>query len=210
MTNQKTPALQVTLARIVSVVFHPLFMPVYGLAIIFTAPTVLAYLPLAVKKLLFLIVLTNNVLVPTALLPFLINRGVISSYSISDRRERIIPLVMISILYSITSYIVFRFQIPVFLKTFVFSATLLVMAVTIITFFWKISVHAAGAGALTAVVFLLSVKMYSPLSGHLIAIILLSGIILSSRLRLNSHDPAQVWGGFFTGMAGICLFVLIF
>ena len=98
MTNQKTPALQVTLARIVSVVFHPLFMPVYGLAIIFTAPTVLAYLPLAVKKLLFLIVLTNNVLVPTALLPFLINRGVISSYSISDRRERIIPLVMISIL----------------------------------------------------------------------------------------------------------------
>ena len=52
------------LAKILSVVFHPLLMLVYGLAIIFSAPTLFGYLPVEVKKILFLIVLVNNVFLP--------------------------------------------------------------------------------------------------------------------------------------------------
>jgi len=77
-----------------------------------------------------------------------------------------------------------------------------------INFWWKISIHAVGAGALTATVFVLSLKMYTPLTWYLAAVILTGGLVLSSRLRLNSHNPSQVWIGFLTGLLGISLFIL--
>jgi hypothetical protein len=198
------------LAKIVSVIFHPLFMPVYGMAIIYSAPTLLGYIPFSVKKLLFLIVLINNVLFPMLLMSFFIHRKIISSWTIFDRRERIIPLVMITILYSATSFIIFRFPIPVFLKSFIFAAFFLSLLATSINFLWKISLHSVGAGALIAMVFILSLKMYTPLVWYLISIVIAGGLVLSSRLRLNFHNPQQVWFGFLTGFLGLIIFMMMF
>ena len=198
------------LANIFSIVFHPLLMPLYGLVIIFSAPTVLGYLPFTVKKILFFIVLINNVLIPLTLMPYLRYRNIISSYSIEDKQERITPLMIVSFLYCITSFIVFRFQLPFFIKSFTLASTLLVIVVTIINFWWKISVHSAAAGALTGIVVILSFKMYTPLTWYLISAILMSGLVLSSRLRLNSHNPLQVWIGFLTGFAVSGLFIALF
>jgi hypothetical protein len=197
------------LARIVSIVFHPLFMPLYGLIILLSAPTVLKFLPVEAKRILFLIVVINNVLIPLSLLPFLKYRNIISSFNIDDRKERMIPLLTTSILYCTTSFIVFRYQIPFFLKSFIFGTSVVAIIVSMINFWWKISIHAVGAGALTATVFALSFKMNTPLTWNLLMVILASGLILSSRLRLNSHNPPQVWIGFLTGFTGISLFILL-
>lgn len=197
------------LARIVSIVFHPLFMPLYGLMILLSAPTFLKYLPVEVKRILCLIVFIDNVFIPIALLPFLRYRNMISSYHIEDRKERIIPLLTTSILYCTTSFIIFRYQIPFFLKSFIFATSVVAIVVSMINFWWKISIHAVGAGALLATVFALSIKMYTPLTLYLLTVILASGLVLSSRLRLNSHNPSQVWLGFLTGFIGISLFILL-
>lgn len=197
------------LAKIVSIVFHPLFMPLYGLIILLTAPTFLMYLPIETKRILFNVVLINNVFIPMALLPFFRFRNIISSYHIDDMKERIIPLLTTSILYCTTSFIVFRFQIPFFLKSFIFATSIVSIIVSMINFWWKISIHAVGAGALTATVFSLSIKIYTPLTLYLLAVILASGLVLSSRLRLNSHEPSQVWIGFLTGFIGMALFILL-
>jgi len=199
-----------TLARIISVIFHPLFIPVYGMVIILSAPTLFGYLPFSVKKLLFLILLVNNVLLPMSLMPFFIQRKIISSWAIHNRRERIIPLIVTSILYSATSFIIFRFPIPVFLKSFIFASSFLVLMVTLINFLWKISLHSVGAGALIAMVLILSFKMYTPLVWYLISMIIAGGLILSSRLRLNFHNPQQVWLGLLTGFLGLALFMTFF
>jgi hypothetical protein len=196
-------------ARIFSGVFHPLLMPVYGMLIIFSAPTLFGYLPFEVKRLLLLIVLINNVLLPLSLLPFFRYRNIISSWTIENRRERIIPLLITSILYSTTSYIIFNFPIPGFLKSFIFTSAFLSILVTIINFWWKISLHSVGAGALLALVLLLSLKMYTPLFWYLIPVILAAGLVLSSRLKLDAHNPAQVWFGFFTGFLGLSLFMIL-
>jgi hypothetical protein len=184
-------------------------MPLYGLGIIFTAPTLLEYLPAEVKKMLVLVILVNNIIIPATLLQIFRNRNIINSYNIEERGERVVPLLLVSILYSVTSYIIFRYQIPVFLKAFIFASTLLVISVTIINLWWKISIHAVAAGALVSVVIILSLKMHSPLTLYLIAAILAGGLILSSRLKLDSHDPPQVWFGFFTGLSGLTLFILL-
>jgi hypothetical protein len=208
MSTENTTSLPDTLAKIISTVFHPVFMPLYGLIILLSAPTFLGYLPAEIKRIMFLVVLVNNVFLPLALIWFFRFRNLISTYKIEDRRERTIPLLTASILYCTTSFIVFNYQIPFFLKSFIFATSVVSIIVSMINFWWKISIHAVGAGALTATVFVLSLKMYTPLTWYLAAVILTGGLVLSSRLRLNSHNPSQVWVGFLTGLLGISLFIL--
>jgi hypothetical protein len=208
MKTDETKNYMNTLAKIISIIFHPLFIPVYGMAIIFSAPTLFGYLPFEVKKLLFFIVLINNVLLPFSLLPFFRYRNIISSWSLENRRERAIPLLITTILYSATSFIIFKFPIPAFLKSFIIAAFFISLAVTVINFWWKISIHSVGAGALIALVLLLSFKMNSPLGWYLISAIIAAGLVLSSRLKLNSHNPQQVWFGLLTGFIGLTIFMM--
>jgi hypothetical protein len=187
------------IAKVISVVFHPLLMPVYGMLIIFSAPTLFGYLPIQVKKILFLIVLTDNVLLPISLMPWFRYRNIISSWMVTERKERILPLLTTSFFYSITVYIVMRFHIPLLIKSFIFTAALLSIAITIINFWYKISIHSAGIGALLALVIILSVKMHTPLTWFIIGVILSAGLVMTSRLWLNSHKPGEVWSGIILG-----------
>jgi len=200
----------VLLAKITSIVFHPLFMPLYGMLIIFSAPTLFGYLPFPVKRLLFLVLLINNVILPVSLLPFFYYRKIITSWSIDDRRERIIPLLITTLLYSSTLFIIYRFPVPAFIKSFIIAAFFLSLTVTVITFWWKISIHSVGAGALIGLVILLSFRMHTPLVWYLVATVVIGGMLLSSRLSLNLHNPQQVWGGFVTGLAGLFLVMFLF
>jgi hypothetical protein len=194
-------------ARIISVAFHPLLMTIYGLVILFSAPTILGYLPFTIKRLLLLIVLVNNVLLPLAILPLFRYRNIISSWTIDNRRERNLPLLITTILYASTAYIIMKFQLPLFLKSFFFAAFFVSLLVTLINFWWKISIHAVGAGALFALILILSLKLISPLPWYLISVSIMSGLLLSSRLKLNSHNPQQVWFGYLTGCLSLGLFM---
>ncbi len=99
-----------TLAKIITVIFHPLLMPLYGLLIIFSAPTLFGYLPFVQKKVIVLILSTNNILLPLSLLPYLKWRKLISSWSINERSERIIPMALTSFFYFVTVYVVVTLQ----------------------------------------------------------------------------------------------------
>ncbi len=209
MTSEEPKDFYTRVSKIIAIAFHPLLMPLYGMFIIFVSPTLLGYLPFNIMKLLFLIILINNVLLPISLLPFFMHRHIISSYSINERKERNVPLIIATILYGTTSYIIFKFPIPLFLKSFIFSTAILSLIVTVINFRWKISLHSVGSGALIALVIILSVKMLTPLQWYLIAVFIAAGLTLSSRLKLNIHNPLQVWVGFLTGFIGLTLFMTI-
>lgn len=200
MTPESTHTTGNRIAVIISTLFHPLLMPVYGMLIIFSAPTLFGYLPFSVKKILFFIVLVNNVLLPLSLMPYFRYRNIISSWMIEERKERTAPMITTSFFYLVTAYIFLRFQIPLFIKYFVLVSAIMSIAVTIINFWWKISVHAVGSGALIALVVILSIKMHTPLTWFFVPVILASGLVMSSRLWLNSHSPAEIWLGFLLGV----------
>lgn len=210
MVNEKTNQALDKLAKISSIIFHPLFIPLYGMIIIFSAPTLFGYLPFTVKKLLLLIVLINNIMLPLSLLPFFRHKNLISSWTLDNRKERNIPLVISAILYSITSFIMFRLPVPIFLKSFILSVCLISIIIMLINLWWKISLHSVGVGLLTSLVIILAFKMYTPLLWYIILVIITGGLVLSSRLRLNAHDPLQVWFGFLIGFAGLAVFMTIF
>jgi len=210
MNTSRIEIILTLIAKIISVVFHPLFMPIYGILIIFSAPTLFGYLPFSIKRLLILIVLINNVLLPLSLLPYLRYRNHISSWSFDDRRERMLPLFIATILYAATSYIIIRYPVPVFIKTLILGVFIISLSLTAINMWWKISIHSAAAGAIAALVLVLSFKMNSQLLWPLSLVIISAGLVLSSRLKLNSHNPSEVWSGFFLGYFGLGLFMWFF
>ena len=210
MNNGRSADLYDKLARSLSIIFHPILMPVYGMAVIFSAPTLYNYIPYEVKKLMILIVLVNNVMLPLSLMPFFIHSNLISSWSVSERKDRIIPLIISTILYTVTTFIIFRFRIPYFLRSYILAITFLSLLVTVINFRWKISIHSVATGALLALVLILSFKMYNPLLWYIVPSIIASGLVLSARLQLNLHNPLQVWSGFLTGFTGLSSVIMLF
>jgi len=210
MTNRGSAGFSDKLARIISIIFHPLLMPVYGMTIIFSAPTLYTYIPFEVKRLVLLIVLVNNVLLPLSLLPFFVHSRMISSWSMDERQDRVIPLIINTTLYIITSYILFRFTIPHFIKSYIMAVASLSLAATLINLRWKISLYSVGAGFLLSLVIMLSVKMYTPLIWYLVPSGVVAGSVLSSRLQLNYHNPGQVWCGFFAGLLGFSILIMLF
>ena len=198
------------LARTISAIFHPFLIPVYGLLTIFIAPTLYTYLSFEVKKLVILIVLVNNILLPLSILPFFVHRNLIGSWFMDERKDRVVPLIISTLLYIVTTYIIFRFPVPNFLKSFFIAIAVISLIATVVNFWWKISIHSIGAGVLLAVVMTLAFKMYTPLLWYLIPAILSGGLILSSRLQLNHHTPVQVWCGFFGGLLGFSSVLMLF
>jgi hypothetical protein len=205
MDTDRTDYLLNLTAKTISVVFHPLFMPVYGIVLILSAPTLFGYLPSSIKRLLLLILLINNVLLPLSLLPYLRYRNHITSWSIDNRKERMLPLFITTIMYAATSYIIVRYPVPVFIKTFILGIFIVSLALTALNMWWKISIHSTAAGAIAALVLVLSFKMNSPLIWPLLLVIISAGMVLSSRLKLNAHIPSEVWSGFFLGYFGLGL-----
>lgn len=196
--------------KIISVLFHPIFIPVYGLAIIMSPYSPFGYLPYHVKRLLFLIITINNVLLPISLLPFLMHMNFISTWTLNDKEERTVPLIIGSILYATTSFIIFRFPIPGFLKSFIITIFIISAIMTVINFKWKISLHATGIGALIALIMFLSFRMYASLFWFFVLASFFGGIVLSARLRLNLHTPRQVWYGCSLGFVLTTFFLLFF
>lgn len=193
------------LSRVLSILFHPVFLPVYGLLIIFNAPTFMVHLPYDIKKVIFLLATVNMTVVPLAMIPLLRYRNLITSYSMDSARERILPLSLGVMLYTVTTIIFYSYQIPVLIKSFMLAASVTSLLLLVITFKWKISIHSAGLGGLLATVVALSIRMSANLAPLWIVMILLSGLVLMSRLYLRAHSPAQVYTGFFTGFTSFII-----
>lgn len=199
MDNTKKREPLRVLSHIVSLLFNPVFMPLYGLLIIFNAPTIFIYIPFNIKRVILLLTVLNMTVIPIVILPFFKYRNIISSFSLTDKGDRIMPLALGLIMYIITTVIFYSYQIPVVIKLFMFAASVTAFIVLMVTLRWKISIHSAGVGALLATVMALSIRMGAPLTIYLAALIVVSGVVMASRLYLGAHNPKQVYYGFAAG-----------
>jgi hypothetical protein len=199
-----------SIPQIISVILHPLLMPTYGLVVIFNSGTYLSFLPIEFKKSIFLIVGICTLGIPLILIPFYLYRKIISGVEMNSINERIIPLVITSILYYASFYILNNTNVPGAIRLFLLGATLCVIVTLIISIQWKISAHMIGLGGMIGLILSISVLMHSDMLFYLILFIFLSGITASARLILNSHTPTQVYIGFVVGFLIMSLTLFIF
>lgn len=197
-------------SQIISAVFNPLMVPVYGLAI------ALHYSELQVIPLRYKITSLAVVFVLTGLLPFMLITGMkavgmVSSVDLTDRRERTIPFSITLVLYAITAGYFFFARAPWWLTAFMLGGLLALVIAMIVTRRWKISAHATGAGALTAMTLLLALHSPAPATMFpvITAVLLASGLTGTARLILERHTPAQVYAGFAVGFLAVGLLTII-
>ncbi len=188
-------------AKIISVILHPLFMPAYGILILFfISGTFLSYLAGPVKNIVLIIIAVNTIILPLSVVPFYISQKIIKSIHMETTRERIIPLAMNSIFFYLGFYLLNRLQVPDLIKMYVLASFSVVVVTLLVSLKWKISIHMIGIGGLTGAIISISWHLGVDMKAVWMGLILCSGLIGFARLELNKHTPAQVYSGFFTGL----------
>ncbi len=197
------------LARGVSWILHPFFLPLYMLAILLTL-TVFAYYPFNVKFYLSWVVTLYAAIIPLLALGVLRSLGRISDFRIDDRRERYLPLLIGAVCYVLCAVTVAKIPSMVFMRKFMLAAACCEAMCLIVSFYWKISLHLTGMGALVATLVLLNVSGVGNMMAPLMAALFGSGALASARLYLGCHNGWQVLAGFCGGFVVTVLAVLFF
>ncbi len=206
------------IAKLVSFVFHPLFMVSYMLLLLLlTNPQVFGFSRWNQNPSLIILVFISTVIIPGIAISMMRPLGFIQSLQMKERRERIIPLIVVIIFY-LWLFINFynNKNIPLPLTTIMLGVIIALFMSFFLTVFSKISIHAVGAGGLLGMLILLKM-FYSyelfiwPESGGrmvptdllLVIGIIIAGLIGTARLLLEAHKPSEVWGGYLIGMASM-------
>lgn len=207
----KQADLLLALAKSVSVAFHPLLMPTYGIMLLLNSSAYFSYsLSFAHKSSIVLIVALNTFLLPSLVTLFLWKRKIVANLTMTTIEERRVPYLITAVFYFITYYVLKGTVLPPVIYILMLGATLSVLATLLVNFRWKISAHMVGIGGLLGAFFSVATKLSQPLLTELSFLILIAGLIGFSRLKLSAHTPAQVYAGFFMGMACELLLFYIF
>jgi membrane-associated phospholipid phosphatase len=189
-------------ARIISTVLHPLLMPTYVFGFIFLFLPELA-MPIrpGMFGTLFVLVVITTLILPCVCVFVLYKAKVVSTATIEHRTDRFIPQILTSIIYIGTWWLFYSKLSPVPSMYMVMgSMAACVLCVTVVNFFWKISAHSTSAGGVTAfLVFAFYSFQKTEYVLYIILALLFSGLLMSSRLKLQVHTLAQVSAGFLLG-----------
>lgn len=195
--------------EILSAILHPLIMTTLGVYILLSTAGTNAYLLDAQDKYLIItLVAIFTFILPVSVLPFYFYFKITSTIKLSTRQERIIPLMITSLLYY-TCYMLFKIKgAPHIIQSFMFASAIAVVANLIISLRWHISAHMIGIAGIIGLLVTLAIFYHIEILGYLILAILLAGLISFSRLSLDAHTPQQVYSGLLTGL--LITFVVLF
>jgi hypothetical protein len=211
------------LAVLLSAVLHPLLMPtlLHGLLLVF-APSVFTRLDDDNQWRLLLMIFILTFLVPLFVTYFLLQSGwagswrgadpeseapnaggeLLQNLQMEDRSRRVVPFLFTTFIYGADTFLLTRNLSSLHLSVVILAAvSVCIGLVTLVTLFWKISAHAVGTGGLLGFLFgiiydFAAVELLYPT----LACVLAAGLLLSARLYLNAHTPAQVGAGFLLGL----------
>ncbi len=198
------------IAKILSGIFHPLFLPTIGMIIILYSGTFLSNLIPEAKRLLIGIIFITTFIFPLISLSILRWQRFISSFSLEERKERLLPMLTTLMYYYIAYYIINTNHIQGIIKEFILSVIIALTISFFLTLKWKVSLHMIGVGGIMALIISISLKLNTNLSAFLIIWTFIAGLIGSARLYLNMHNLRQIALGFVTGFSAVLLTILLY
>ena len=187
-------------ARIISIVLHPLFMAIYGVALLFIY-TDFKYIFASQFSKFMIPVVIFSCLIPAASIYFFKRTGYITDYSLNRKEERFLPFLVTFLSYSVLFFYFLKAGLYTWFLATLLVPLILLIVCGIINYRWKISAHMAGIGGLLGCVFSVcyNIKGQNPYILFIILIILV-GALGVSRIILKRHTPAQVYIGFLVGL----------
>ncbi|WP_100629335.1 PA-phosphatase [Algoriphagus formosus] len=189
------------IALVISIVFQPLIVPtlVFGL-ILFGVPEA-SSVPASFKLRIFYLIVLSTLVIPMLTIFGLRLSGTVKSLHMHTIKDRAIPFSVTTVYFLMTVYFMFKInELDPILWQSLGVIALVVLVLTVVTFFWKMSAHMTGIGGLVAIVVVLGLKFANfQVLYPLLLSLLLSGVVGSSRLYLDAHKPVEIYTGFIFG-----------
>lgn len=188
------------LEKLISFFFHPVFMPflMFHLVLI-TLPEISTSVSFAIE-LAYWIVIISSIIIPLTATCIFIRLNKKGSLEMVTKKERVVPLLYSSCSMFIGCLFLNNLFIyaPILLSMF-FGASIISLFASMISFFWKISLHMLGVGGSLGAFIALGL-LYNNFLGIIIVFIFISGCVGYARLKSGSHNESQIYIGFFLGV----------
>ena len=194
--------------QIATWLFMPIFMPIYALLLVMYAPSQ----PFNISEDNSLFIFSNQnkvailsnyilftVIAPIAMYSIFLKLNIIKTIQLDDKKERNMPMILMAIFCFLLFYTFNSIQVilPKYVYGLCLAGGIIIALFSLLNIYFKISLHATGVGILTGFIFAyISEQLFFQL-WILIFVLLVSGIVLSSRLYLNKHNPIELISGYF-------------
>lgn len=206
------------IAYFFSIVFHPLLMVTYMLLILLSVdPHLFGTNSVKGGTRNILMVFFSTFFIPIISVLMMKALKLIPSLELKNAQDRIGPFIVTGVFYISTYYLIYRSpEMPVAFKACFLGAVIGLFLAFFITLFSKISLHAVGMGGFLGMIlitiqrselfpFVCNAGIFGmfevSLFGLLATTILICGIVGTSRLILDAHEPKDLYGGYLVGLA---------
>ena len=164
-------------------------------------------IPFTVRLWIISMFFSITFLMPAMMIWMMQRKGIITSMQMEKRSERFYPLLLTTIFWCIGYILLNRTGLPVIYYRYLLGGIAALIVAMIVNHFWKISLHMLGMGGLTGVFLGFSLRIGVDILLLISILIILSGLVGYARLKVNSHNPPQVYAGY---IVGVILMIVVY
>lgn len=202
MSTSETNTPTRLLAQAISVLLHPVFMPLYSCLLLYNlAPQLFAAVPPKNLYGWLGMVLINTLMFPLVLMGLLKGLGFIQSIFLKETKERVIPLIGVMVFYFWPYLVAKNVQAPEAARILMLGNFWGVIAVFMCTIFFKISMHTSGVGSVLGFLLVLSILLGNICLIPLIMALVATLLIVWARKSLGAHSWRELLLGLGLGVA---------
>lgn len=195
-----SPALRF-LGHLISYLLHPIFLIGWiSYYLLFLNGSIYVGADPYQKTMVFLRIFSTGIFLPLMTVLLLKGLKFIDSMQLKTQRERIIPYVACITFFFWNYYVSKKLGDPFEMRAFLLSLFITACATLIINNYFKVSMHAIGAGGLFALFTLLLFANRLEEGMYLLLAFLLAGLTCTARFLVSDHRPFEIYFGFFTGL----------
>lgn len=193
------------LAKIISILFHPVFVPVY-LSFIIVEFNPNKFPSLFGKHYVVVMSMIVILMVGFPLVTLLIMRGLgmVSSFKLSNVKERFIPMIAIATFY-LWTFMMFKpnsntiYDVGSLMSNMILGSIIAIFLAFFFNSFYKISLHSIGAGAMVGLIMNIMPNATYDMTIIFILSIIVAGAVATARLYLKEHTNKEVYMGLLVG-----------
>ena len=188
------------IARGISAVLYPMFIPTYGMLIYFFGLRSLIQYPMPLIWIGLAGTLIFTCLLPLSVVLVMIRRGSLTDIYIRDPRQRTMPYVYSTVCYGFWAYFCSEvMHLPQFIVLTALGSAVVLLLVLLINYRWKISAHLTALGGLFGGMMSFSLSTGISATGSLIGCSVAALLLMFARVYDESHTPLQVVCGYLLG-----------
>lgn len=198
------------ISNILSVVLHPLLVPTFFALVVYQFPVYflpIQFIEFKYVVLLYVVLMTG--IVPSLITFVLWRFKVIGSLTMKGRSDRVLPLLVMAVIYYFTYYTLNKQGSFPVLNLFLVGSAILALLTLLVNNYSKISLHLVSwggfSGALTGIAFLFHLEPFV----WIVLVFFFSGVTGFARLKADAHKPREVYLGFILGFAVMFTLFLI-